>query len=221
MKSSGIVLDMKRYYSPDDTAPPAATWYDTSRFGTDGTITTATWARQASGLYALDFNSATPDYVEVTCPQCNFTSEDFSVVGRVKIDSLATYRTVFCRGVVNADGYYWLIYPTGVIQFLTSQSAALQSTVTATGAVTTGVNYTLGVTRSGTSVLLYVNGELPTQTPASHTNPLTSARTGKVGIQDNKSTYPFDGLISHLTVYSRALSAGEHKNIHESLVRYG
>ena len=215
-KSSGIVFGWEPY---NGSATPSATVLaDRSRFGTDGAITGATWVRQANGLWGLDFDSATPDYVEVTCPQCNFTSEDFSIVARVTLDSLASEPRVFCRGYSSADGYDLFVQTNGSQVIRTSQGAVSQDSKTPAGSIAINTKYTYGLSRIGTSCKLFRDGVDITSVIGAHTDPLTCNRTTKIGVYDNKVSAPFDGQISFLRVYNRALSAGEHLQIHNELV---
>ena len=215
-RSSGIVFGWEPYKG--SATPSATTLADRSRFGTDGAITGATWVRQANGLWGLDFDSATPGYVEVTCPQCNFTSEDFSIVARVNVDSLASVRAVFSRGFINADGYLLRIEDAGQVRFYTNQAAASQNSRSTSGSIVINTIYTIAISRSGTDVLIYINGVASTATVGVHTDPVPSARRAKIGVYDDLTTWPLDGQIPFLRVYNRALSAGEHLQIHNELV---
>lgn len=220
--ATGIVLDLKRYFSVNGpTPPPAATWADLSRYKTHGAITTATWQRRPSGLYELDFVAATPDFVEVTCPQLNFTSEDFSIVARINIDSLADARTVFCRGLINVDGYLFVVRATGGIRLYTSQTPTGQyseSAIAGGEAIEVGNSYTVGFSRTGDSVRVFKNGEDKTAVEGTHINPDSANRTAKIGVRNDLASWPYDGQISFLRVYKRALSAGEHLVMHNKLV---
>jgi len=215
MQSKGIVLDLQKYFGA--STPPADTWADESRFGTDGVITGATWVRQPSGLWELDF-TATPDYVEVTCPQCNFTSEDYSIVARIKFDNVSGFNEIFIRGLLGTDGFGFIVVA-GQLMGSTFQGGASQYSRTPTTFLSAGTDYTLGMCRTGNSIRVFVNGVDETTIVGVHTDPLTSARTAKIGVYDDKSTYPLDGQISFLRVYNRALSAGEHLQIHNELVK--
>ena len=214
--SSGIVFGWEPY---NGSATPSATVLaDRSRFGTNGAITGGTWARQASGLWALDFNPATPSYVEATCPQCNFTSEDFSIVVKVKIDDLTSDRIVFSRGHSSLGGYTLVADQYNRILFSTSQSGADQVSL-AVDSIVSGSWFTIGISRSGASVGIYSNGIDVTSTLASHINPATYTDSGLVGVYYDKTGRPLDGQISFLRVYNRALSAGEHLQLHNELVK--
>jgi len=79
------------------TEPADLVLADTSRYGSDGAFKAAghpDWVRLPSGLWALDFDSVVKDYIQIPADQTqlNFTSEDFSLVARIKIDDLTGNR---------------------------------------------------------------------------------------------------------------------------------
>jgi len=170
-----------------------------------------------SGLWAKDFVGATPDYVEVTCPQCNFTSEDFSIVFRVSIDSLAVNRELVCRGLFNTDGYRFRVLSTGRLAFQTFQAAANQETFSVVGDILIKTWYTIGVTRIGGAVTLYRDGVDVTDAPAVHIDPLTSARGFFIGIYGDAASEPLDGQISAVKVFSYALNPDQQMQQHINL----
>lgn len=196
------------------------TLFDKSRYRSHGTISGASWATGAHG-YALDFNSATPDYIEILADQTqlNFTAGDFSIIARIyPTNIVATYRRIFNRGVINTDGYgLWIENSTKKPWFTTYQAGANQSSRGETLDVDTW--YTIGVSRSGASVIFYQDGVEATTSSGTHINPATCARTAKVGIYDDKVSHPFDGKIEFLRIFGGiALSASEHLAYHNALV---
>lgn len=177
------------------------------------TVTTATW--QPNGR---NFVAATPDYIELAAESVmNFTSGDFSIVVRIKIDDLTNNPVVCCRGLFNTDGYYLQAFSNGRVHCLTNQGAAQQSSGSSLLSVAINNSYTLGASRVGASIKIFINGVDDTNIVGAHTNPATSARTMKIGTYDNKVTSPFDGIIQNVLVYNRSLSAGEHLDIHNRL----
>lgn len=181
------------------------------RYASTCTVTGATWKPNGR-----DFNSATPDYIEIpsTETQLNFTSEDFSIVARAKLDAISSYHSIFMRGLWNTDGYWFTIDVNGALQFLTFQAGANQLSDTDDSKVTTATWYTFGLSRDGSSGKVFINGVDETTTSGSHTNPKTSSRTAKIGIYDSKVAYPFDGKIYLLAVWGKALSTEEHLHMH-------
>ena len=192
---------------------------DKSRYRSHGAITGASWAAGLHG-YCLDFNPALPSYVEIPAAhtQLNFTAEDFSLTARIYIDSMPVAPQIFGRGKTNKDGYELFVYTDGRIVFYTDQAAANQQTLSAVGDIVVATWYTLGVSRAGASVRLYRNGVDVTATPGVHINPLTCARTAKIGIYDDLSGAPLDGKIEFLRIFRGiALAASEHLAWHNAL----
>ena len=192
---------------------------DKSPFHTDGDITTAAWA---AGLHhrCLDFNPATLDYVEIPASftQLDFTSEKFSLVVRFKVDDLTNNRYFITRGLANTDGYRLRVNVNGSLWFFTSQVAAEQNTQSSAADIATGTWYTAGLSRSGTAVTLYKNGADVTSVSGTHTDPVTCARSAKIGIYDNKAGNPFDGKIEFFRIFGDiALPAEAHLWFHNQL----
>ena len=86
------------------------------------------------------------------------------------------------------------------------------------GDMVTGTWYTVGVSRDGAAARIYVNGVDEVRVEGTHINPLTSARSAKIGIHDDKASNPFDGQIEFLRIFGGiALSASEHLAYHNAL----
>jgi len=195
------------------------TLYDKSRYRNHGAITSTDpfWAAGLHG-YCGDFAPLT--YVEIPAAhtQLNFTSEDFSMVIRDKIDDLTIIRALFYRGVVNVDGYYMFVYDDGRFAVRTNQSGATQISSTTAASVLTNTWYTLGLSRAGASIRLYINGVDATYTAGVHINPATSTRSAKIGIDDAKTGFPLDGKIEFLRIFGGiALPASSHLAWHNAL----
>ncbi|MBA7592527.1 hypothetical protein ES708_34714 [subsurface metagenome] len=182
--------------------------YDSSKYATNGIIFGAT---PTTGLIDGAQYFTLNDYIEITAPQLNFTSEDFSLVATIKVDSLPGLQSLFRRGLINFDGWEFFIYGNGRIYVYTSQSGERQYSHSPNGSIVINTWYTVGFSRAGASITLYKNGLDVTLRPGFHVDPLTSTRTAKIGIDDNLTDYPFDGRIDNLIVYNRALDATEHK----------
>jgi len=196
-----------------------STLFDKSRYQSHGTISGASWAAGLHGK-ALDFVIASKDYVEIPASytQLNFTSEDFSIVIRIKFDlETAASRTIFVRGLLNTDGW-WLYHYSTYVWFRTNQAAANQLTRSTSGTFPSNVWKTLGLSRSGTSVIIYSDGVDVNTVVGVHTNPATSARTAKVGVYDDKIVNHLDGKIEFLRIIGGvALTASEHLAYHNAL----
>lgn len=196
-----------------------STLFDKSRYRSHGDISGASWATGAHG-YALDFNSATPDYVEISADydQLDFTSEDFSLIMRIKpdVDNLET--DLFIRGLYQVDGWRFLFNSSGRLLLQTFQSGVNQPTLENVKSISAGVWSTIGFSRHGASVQLYNGGVAVSQTPGTHIDPATSARSAKIGIYANKSNFPIDGKMEFLRIFRGvALSTSEHLAYHNAL----
>ncbi len=212
MKTRGIVFEAERSLRSE---PAATVLADVSRYGTDGTITTANWVRLPSGLWVLDFNSATPDYVEITPTptQLDFTSEDLTLLVWANIDAVGARKRIIDRGLVNSDGYEFFIDSNNLIYFRTNQAAAFQESYSATPLTVAGGWYHIAFTRSGASAIPYLNGVNDANIVGAHVNPVSSSRTVKIGIADDLTSTPFEGRMSLFKIWNYALSAGQILNI--------
>lgn len=195
------------------------TLYDKSRYRSHGTITGASWAAGLHG-YSLDFNPAIPDYVVISADytQLDFTSEKFSLIARVYIDDLSAHRTLMMRGAAGVSGWYSYIHSTGKLVVSTNQAAAIQNSMSTVGGIAAGAWYTLGFSRDGASILIYVNGSEDTPTAGVHIDPTTSAIDATIGVRNDLATQPYDGHMEFLRIFGGvALAASEHKAWHNAL----
>lgn len=192
---------------------------DKSRYRSHGTISGASWATGLHGK-ALDFNKATPDYVETSTTettQLNFTSEDFSIIMRFKADAITPDAMLFMRGADALDGYLLFHHAAVGIVLRTYQAGTNQQSFVGT-ALVAGNWYTIGMSRQGTSVLIFQNGIDSTGTKGTHLDPTTSARTVKIGIDDDKASSGYDGKIEFLRIFGGiALPASAHLAWHNAL----
>ena len=216
-KNTAIGYNM--YLAPDFTFGTGSVLPDLSRFESHGAITGATWADGLHGK-CLDFDPTIPSYVEVPADQTqlNFTSGDFSIIARIKIDDLTGNRYIFMRGGFNIDGYQLQVNTTGDVAFYTNQDGSQQNSKTAGGSIVVDTWYTIGITRAGTSVIPYINGLNAASTVGTHTNPKTCARTAKIGIHNDKASGRLDGKMEFLRVFGGvALSEADHSAWHNVL----
>jgi len=216
-KASGLVFDSA--HQPGLAEPSATQLKDYSRWKNHGTFKAdghPNWVWTGK-LWVMDFNSAAPDYVTIpaSATQLNFTSEDFSIIARVKIDDIA-FRNIFCRGADSSDGYRFYIRSIGNIRLLTSQFGIFQTTTSSPGSIIAATWYTIGCSRSGAIVSLFINGVEDTDVAGTHINPATCNRSAKIGIYDDLSIDSFDGKMGFIQIYRYALSAGQHLKIHNA-----
>ena len=196
---------------------------DSSSYSSDGDKVAANRPQEVPGdktSYAQDFNSGNPDYIEIPTShtQLDFTSEKFSIIIRVYIDSIANSPTLLMRGVDSGSGYWFYVASNGRLYFNTNQTAARQRTRSAISQIAAATYYTLGMSRDGASVQLLKNGVAMPQESAVHINPLTSSINCYIGVRNNEITQPFDGKIEFLGIFGGvALTPAFHKAFDESI----
>jgi len=192
---------------------------DKSRYRSHGTISGAAWADGAHGR-ALDFIPGTPSYVEIAAAydQLDFTTEDFSLVTRVYVDSFPNHVVFFSRGAQNIDGWRLFSLNTGALTFETNVSGTIRFASSAAGRVSTGSWLTLGFTQKDPKGAVYVNGVDVTTSLALRQNPATCSRVACIGVDSNLTSFPFDGKIEFLRIFGGiALSDSEHLAWHNAL----
>lgn len=192
---------------------------DKSRYRSHGAITTATWAAGAHG-YCLDFNPAGPDHVLIPAAhtQLNFTTEDFSIIARVRVDDLTANRTIFTRGQSNANGYILMLNAGAGIEVRTYQLAASQTSRSANGTVALATWYTVGLSRTGASIRVYRNGIDITVVAGVHIDPVTCPLQASIGYFWASGMWAFDGRIEFLRIFREiALQPSEHLAWHNAL----
>jgi len=195
------------------------TLFDKSRYRSHGTIYGADWAAGLHG-YALDFDAASRDYVLILSryTQVDFTSEKYSIIARIYPTSLATQRFIITRRIASVSGWDFRIQIDGRISAFTTQAGANQQSHSAVGDITTNSWFTVGLSRNGASIRLFVNGVDKTTTAATHIDPATSGALCLIGIYQDGATYPFDGKIEFLRIFGGvALSTSEHLAYHNAL----
>ena len=213
------VLDLQRYWSPYGSVAPPADWPDVSRFRVAGAVTTATWAQLPSGLWTMDFDSATPDYVTIPAAdtQLDFTSGDFSIVARLYIDDLSAVRTILTRQNGLQNGYRFHVNNNGRLYLYTFQAAISQASASPLAGIVAGQWYTCGVSRVGVSARIYTDGVDTTAIVGVHVDPTTSPGNALIGVRSDLASAPFDGSLSALKVFSYALTPDQQMQQHISL----
>lgn len=192
---------------------------DKSRYRAHGTISGAAWADGLHGR-CLDFDRTANDYVGIPAAytHLDFTSEDFSLVCRVKINATFVANYIYDRGEVGVGGWQFLVEGGGTIYLYTSQAAAAQWTTSASGAISPNTRYTLGMTRAGAVVTLFRNGADVTATPQSHTDPAAADAIAYIGINAGASKTGLGGKMEFLRVFGGlALPASAHLAWHNAL----
>jgi len=125
----------------------------------DPTLTGApSWAT-VNGRNVLDFNSATPDFIQIAAADTgdlDFTSESFSIVFWFRKHTNTNFNLIQ-RALVNTDGWRLYLILGGYLKFATYSPAGVSSQ-TPLGGISNNIWYLATVTRDGSSVRLYLNG---------------------------------------------------------------
>lgn len=178
---------------------------------------TPTWTQTATALNYIDFEAATPDWLDASgaaTAAANFTSEAFTLAAWVNYESVG-FRYLLVRGLTDTDGWEWAINTDSAVWLRTNQAGAHQDTVSANTVVPLATWTFLVTTRSGAAVQHYINGVLSLGTAGTHINPLTSARELHVGINDAEAAGWYDGGLWRPRIWSGALSTRQIRAMYE------
>ncbi len=132
----------------------------------------------------------------------DFTSEDYSVVARLRYDDAAQTQHIISRFQWAQLGWAFWINGSGGLQSYTFQGGASQSTGTP-NLLVDGQVYTIGFTRRGASIRIYVDN-------------VSSGRNLGVGCSAYATGYN-KGLMKAVAVWSRALAPQEHAAMHSGM----
>ena len=146
----------------------------------------------------------------------DFTSEDFSGIIRVKHQDSASANTLMIRSFFNQSGWEFVIDTSEAILFYTCKPGSNPVTYTANSTVVDGEIYTIGFSRTGAAVKIYVNGIDKTDTAGTHINPGTSARILGIG-SDGYSGNELKGTMKLVAMWSRWLAPTEHLELHKMM----
>ena len=178
----------------------------------------AAYVIPASGLNVLDFTAGTPDFLEAAIADVgdlDFTNEDFSLNFWINPDTLVGDLEILCHGLDATDGYDVRCLGNGSVIFSSNQAAAQQQIISAVGMVVINTWQNIGISRSGTLVEIFKNGEESAYVAQPVIiNPLTSARKVLVGVYDDETTYPWSQYMSRPRAWlNRQLTKGNHRFI--------
>lgn len=222
--------------NPGSYPGSGTTWTDLSGNGRNGTLTNGpTFTADVDGTGGYITTDGTNDLITVG-QNFNYTTQAFSVgmwLYFLSFDATGGYNAVlFWKGSFQVSGYYCEINPaTGVINFYTNQGGASQLSQAIYNANPTskpnvglmpGEWYNIYITRSGTSVRIFINGIDRTSTAGTHTNPSTaSTNTFQIGRYDASANFSNVRYASFI-IYQKALSATEVlQNFNASRKRFG
>lgn len=163
------------------------------------------------GAGALMFDG-TNDFVQSNSSSpLNFTSSDFSMDGWFRFEDLTTREQIlFGNGTHQLNGYYFYWANDRTLRFATHQSGARQDTYSIPYPVQTGTWHHIAVTRSGSTVKIYVDGKDVTRISGTHIDPTNTSSSFTIGaIGTMTQSLFFDGAMDSLRVFSRTLSPTE------------
>ncbi|KKN34171.1 hypothetical protein LCGC14_0796250 [marine sediment metagenome] len=146
----------------------------------------------------------------------DFTSEDFSGIIRVKHQDSASANTLMIRSFWNQSGWEFVIDTSEAVLLYTCNPGVNPVTYTANSTVVDGEIYTIGFSRTGAAVKIYVNGIDKTDTAGTHTNPGTSDRILGIG-SDGYSNNELKGTMKLVAMWSRGLAPQEHAEMHQMM----
>lgn len=147
-------------------------------------------------------------YIPLAITTWDFTTEDFTFVFDVEFRDLSNSPMLYCKGEAAVSGWYFQINSGGSISVYSGVPTAASSTNNSVIAIDT--NYKIVVTRSGTSVKIYVGGVDVTAGSGVHTTVVSaSAKNMYLGAYDTVATYPMDGKFNEFQVYTSELTAAE------------
>jgi len=210
MNDPTLVLYYPFWYQHGDMTGNPIYSYDKGRYS--GTVQGAVWGSEGKGRIFAGGD----DYIELTNAAMNFTSGDFSILSWIKVPNVTGQKMILCRGVAATDGYYFSTSSDALL-VETFNDTGTQSTTTAAVSLIANTWHCCGMTRSGASVKIYIEGVDATDTAGVHVNPKTCSRTVKIGIYDTKVHVPFYGTMGEVLVYSRQLPASEILNYYLSM----
>ena len=213
------ILDLPMYEGigtiVHDVSRPPATALDKTV-----TLTGApTWEQMAlTGITILRFDKANPDFLELAAADStdlDFTTSEFTTMVWAYAFDIVDNMTLFCRGLLNTDGWTVAMLADGTLTMITNQAAATQLTISLTGEFVINTWYCFGLTREGANSKIFKNGIDVTSVAATHIDPLTSARKLHIGIYDDETTAPWSGYLYRPRIWPRTLTAYEMKQVFE------
>lgn len=185
---------------------------DKSGYRLDGTLTNTTYQ---TGRFYKDISCDGNDWVEGTNNQLlDFVVNNFTITLWYKPYSISvgTGYMLYTRGKYNLDGMQFYTSGSSLL-FTTSQAAATQIS-SSSGGLNNGTWNFLTIKRVGSSIRILNNLTDITNIAGNHINPLTSVRTWKIGVYDNKGDMWLNGEIDDVRIYNRLLTNYEIQKLY-------
>lgn len=226
--TNGLVLNLDAGFIPSYPTT-GTTWYDIGPNILNGTLTNGpTFSSANSGSIVFD---GTNDYVKIsnTVPtSLQIGQNDFTIDFWVYPSNTSAYSICGNLQDSNGTGYYWVIINstfTGLhtVQFGTEPVPASKFGTTALAA---NQWYNIILSRTGTSLICYINGSVYGNTANLPTFNGTTSTEFLIGISKsigNYSAYPLNGRLANLKIYNQKgfTSAEALQNYNAQKGRYG
>jgi hypothetical protein len=223
-----LVLNLDAGFIPSYPTT-GTTWYDIGPNILNGTLTNGpTFSSANSGSIVFD---GTNDYVKIsnTVPtSLQIGQNDFTIDFWVYPSNTSAYSICGNLQDSNGTGYYWVIINstfTGLhtVQFGTEPVPACKFGTTALAA---NQWYNIILSRTGTSLICYINGSVYGNTANLPTFNGTTSTEFLIGISKssgNYSAYPLNGRLANLKIYNQKgfTSAEALQNYNAQKGRYG
>ena len=219
--TSGLVL----FYAPDSVDTANNVWTDKSGNGNDGSIVGATYVPLRPLIesepskdtpVALRFNG--DDYVDVPW---NISIKDFTIVAIARVTQNSAWDMIASAKVASASksAFDFVIKSYGQLYLLVGNESGWQYGAY-TGNTQKGDWHIYATSYiDGTGATFYFDGQVKAIATISLPGQLGSAVQSsflRIGAQANPTAYFFNGTISYVLFYTRALSDSEIRQIYEN-----
>jgi len=181
--------------------------FDLSKNANTGTLQGDVLWQIADVGSCLQFDGA-GDYVDCGNSQTLDANTDLTICARIKTTASSNTPVIVAKGSGSTTNYELDIATSGKVRFFGYDSGGIYKGITGgqTVVVTDGLWHQVAGTFDGTDWTLYVDGRVDTSETEPHTLAATS-QSLRIGARQN-SQY-FNGSISHVAIWRRALSAVE------------
>jgi len=184
---------------------------------------TPTWEQLESLVGVITFDGAAEylDCAAASAADLDFTSGDYSIGCWLKWSSEDESQIVIGRYVVDTSGWENYLYEGDTTRLLTTRHhhAAGDAVRTAcySGGWTQDVWWFLGISRSGSSVTHYRNGEALSMSCSAGgiVDPESNSSDLVVGVRTTKDDNYFNGSMYRMRVWSRAIELAEWARIYD------
>ena len=200
--------NLKGYWNMDEES---GTRYDETT--NDNDLTDVNSVLYGSGVYnnAGDFESGNTEYLllaDASAADFEFTGTSaFTIAQWVKFESLTDFHMVSKR-VANDGWENGLDAPTPNF-YLRRRSSSSEEKDLSVAEATAGVWYHFVSTYDGTNIQIYVNGATSGNATASSRSLVDTAADFRLGVGQNNTEFPLDGLLDDVGIWNRALTSDE------------